>query len=88
MESKDYLDLPAAVLLMTVTLLWDFNYPVIKISDEGVSPIFASTLRSIIATICGLIYCLRKDEKLFQTDVMLFHGVMVGLLFGAEFACI
>jgi drug/metabolite transporter (DMT)-like permease len=88
MESKDYLDLKAVVILIIVTLLWGFNYPAIKYSNQGVSPVFASTLRSIIASICGLIYCLRKEERLFHTDVMLFHGVMVGLLFGAEFACI
>jgi len=88
MESKDYLDLKAVVTLIIVTLLWGFNYPVIKYSNQGVSPIFASTLRSIIASICGLFYCFRKQEKLFHTDVMLFHGVMVGILFGAEFACI
>ncbi len=88
MESKDYLDAKAVVILIVVTLLWGFNYPAIKYSNQGVSPVFASTLRSIIASICGLIYCLRKGEKLFHKDVMLFHGVVVGLLFGAEFACI
>lgn len=88
MENKDYLDLPAVVILMTVTMLWGLNYPAIKYSNQGVSPVFASTLRSIIASICGLIYCLRKEEKLFHTDVRLLHGVMVGLLFGTEFACI
>jgi len=88
MESRDYLDLKAVVILIVVTLLWGFNYPAIKYSNQGVSPVFASALRSIIASICGLVYCLRKEEKLFHTDVMLFHGVMVGLLFGAEFACI
>ncbi len=88
MEDKDYLDLKAVVTLVIVTLLWGFNYSVIKYSNQGVSPIFASTLRSIIASICGLFYCLRKGEKLFHTGAMLFHGVVVGLLFGAEFACI
>jgi drug/metabolite transporter (DMT)-like permease len=88
METKDYLDLKAVVILIIVTLLWGFNHPAIKISNQGVSPIFASTLRSIVASICGLIYCLRKGEKVFHNDVMLFHGVMVGLLFGVEFACI
>ncbi len=88
METKDYLDLKAVVILIIVTLLWGFNHPAIKISNQGVSPIFASTLRSIVASICGLIYCLRKGEKVFHKDVMLFHGVMVGLLFGVEFACI
>jgi drug/metabolite transporter (DMT)-like permease len=88
METKTYLDLKAVVVLVIVTLLWGFNHPAIKISNQGVSPIFASALRSIIASICGLIYCLRKGEKVFHKDVMLFHGVMVGLMFGVEFACI
>src|SRR4030067_2189344 len=88
MDTKDYLDVKAVVILIIVTLLWGFNHPCIKISNQGVSPIVASTLRSIIASICGLIYCLRKQEKVFHKDVMLFHGVVVGLLFGAEFACI
>jgi drug/metabolite transporter (DMT)-like permease len=88
METKDYLDLRAVVILIIVTLLWGFNHPVIKISNQGVSPIFASTLRSIVASICGLIYCLTRREKVFHQGVMLFHGVMVGILFGIEFACI
>jgi drug/metabolite transporter (DMT)-like permease len=88
METKDYLDLKAVVTLIILTLFWGFNHPAIKISNQGVSPIFASTLRSIIASICGLIYCLRTEEKVFHKGVMLFHGVMVGFLFGAEFACI
>ena len=88
METKDYLDLRAVVILIIVTLLWGFNHPAIKISNQGVSPIFASTLRSIVASICGLIYCLTRREKVFHKDVMLFHGVTVGILFGIEFACI
>jgi drug/metabolite transporter (DMT)-like permease len=86
--TKDYLDLKAVVILIIVTLFWGFNHPAIKISNQGVSPIFASTLRSIVASICGLIYCLRKGEKVFHKDIRLFHGVVVGLLFGVEFACI
>ena len=37
---------------------------------------------------CGAIYCFKKGERLFHTDIMLFHGCMVGLLFGLEFICI
>jgi drug/metabolite transporter (DMT)-like permease len=88
MESKEYLDLRAMAFLIILTLLWGFNYTAIKYSNQGVSPVFASTLRSIIASICGVVYCLRKGERLFHRDIMLFHGLMVGLLFGLEFACI
>ena len=87
-ESKDYLDLKAILAILILTLLWGLNYSAIKISNEGISPVFASTLRSLIASICGAIYCLRKGERLFHTDIRLFHGTMVGLLFGLEFACI
>jgi drug/metabolite transporter (DMT)-like permease len=88
MESKDYLDAKAVAIVIVLTLLWGFNYPAIKYSNQGISPVFASTLRSMIASLCGLIYGVRKKEKLFHTDVMLFHGAMVGFLFGAEFACL
>lgn len=87
-ESKDYLDFKAVLAILMLTLLWGLNYSAIKISNEGIAPVFGSTLRSIIASICGVIYCLRKGEKLFHTDIRLFHGVVVGLLFGLEFACI
>jgi len=88
MENKDYLDPRAVATVTIVTLLWGFNFLAIKYSNQGVSPIFASALRSVIASICGLIYCFRRNEKPFHTNIMLFHGTMVGLLFGAEFACI
>lgn len=86
--SKEYLDLKAVVALIILTLLWGLNYTAVKVSNQGISPVFASTLRSVIAATCGVIYCLKKGERLFHTDIMLFHGCMVGLLFGLEFACI
>ncbi len=87
-ESKDYLDLKAIVTILILTLIWGFNFPTIKYVNQGIAPVFASTVRSVIASMCGLIYCIQKKEKLFHTDIRLFHGFMVGLLFGLEFACI
>jgi drug/metabolite transporter (DMT)-like permease len=87
-ESKDYLDLKAFVILVVITLVWGFNHPSIKYTNQGIAPVFASTLRSIIASMCGVIYCLWKKERLFHTDINLVHGIVVGFLFGAEFACL
>jgi len=87
-ESKDYLDLKAIVTILILTLIWGFNFPTIKYVNQGIAPVFASTVRSVIASVCGLIYCIQRKEKLFHTDIRLFHGFMVGLLFGLEFACI
>ena len=87
-QSREFLDPKAIITITIITALWGFNYTAIKITNEGIAPVFASTLRSLIASICGVIYCLSQKQKLFHTDIMLFHGFMVGLLFGLEFACI
>ncbi|PKN28670.1 MAG: EamA/RhaT family transporter [Deltaproteobacteria bacterium HGW-Deltaproteobacteria-21] len=80
---------PLAVgTIILLTLLWGFNYVTIKVSNEAISPVFASAVRSVIASICGILYCKRTRQKLFHKDVMLVHGMVVGLLFGLEFACI
>ena len=87
-ENKDYLDVKALILVFIITLAWGFNHPSIKYTNQGIAPVFASTLRSIIASMCGVVYCLWKKEKIFHTDIRLLHGVVVGLLFGADFACL
>ena len=87
-KSKEHLDAKAIIAITILTLLWGFNYTAVKFSNQGISPVFASALRSVIASVCGVIYCIRKGEKLFHTDIMLFHGLIVGVLFGLEFACI
>ncbi len=87
-ESKDELDLRAIGILLILTFLWGLNYTAVKYSNQGVSPVFASTLRSAIASLCGGLYCIGKKERLFHTDIRLFHGWVIGLLFGLEFACL
>ena len=87
-QSREYLDLKAMLILLVLTLIWGLNYPLIKFTSQGISPIFTAAIRSSIASLCGIVYCLWKGHKLFHTDIMLFHGLMVGLLFGVEFACI
>jgi drug/metabolite transporter (DMT)-like permease len=87
-ESKQYLNLQDGAILFFVTFLWGIHYLSIKFVSEGISPVFAATVRSGIGAFCGVLYCLRKKQPLFHTDILLFHGVMVGLLLGLEFACI
>lgn len=87
-EGREYLDLRAILTLLVLTLIWGLNYPLIKYTNHGIAPIFSSAIRSSIASVCGILYCLRKGHGLFHADIMLFHGLMVGLLFGLEFACL
>ncbi len=86
--TKDRIDLSGFVILVVLTMLWGINYFAIKVSYEGFSPVFVSFLRSVIASVFGIGYCLVVRQPLFHKDIRLFHGFMVGLLFGAEFICI
>jgi drug/metabolite transporter (DMT)-like permease len=86
--TKDHLDLKGFLILVLLTLLWGCNYPAVKISNLGFSPIFNALLRSSIASVLGILYCLSIKEPLFHMDRRLFHGFVVGMLFGLEFVCI
>ncbi len=85
---KDHLDVKGFFILLVLTMLWGLNYPAIKISNLGFSPVFNCFLRSVIASAFGIGYCLYIKEPLFHRDIRLFHGFMVGLFFGLEFICI
>lgn len=85
---KEHLDLKGFLILVVLTMLWGLNYPAIKIANLGFSPVFNTFLRSSIASAFGIVYCLSIREPLFHRDIRLFHGFMVGLMFGLEFVCI
>lgn len=85
---KDRVDFAGFVIMFVLTLLWGYNYAMIKYSTFGLSPIFTCLLRSVIASLLGVVYCLVVKEPLFHRDVRLFHGFVVGLLFGLEFVCL
>ncbi len=85
---KDHVDFKGFSVLVVLTLLWGLNYPAIKIANVGFAPVFNSFLRSAIASVFGILYCLSIRQPLFHKDIRLFHGFMVGMLFGAEFICI
>jgi len=69
-------------------MLWGLNYTAMKIANTGFAPIFNSFLRSSIASLLGIAYCYSIKESLFHRDSRLFHGFIVGLLFGVEFVFI
>jgi drug/metabolite transporter (DMT)-like permease len=86
--TKDHLDLKGFLILLCLTMLWGLNYTAVKVSNVGFAPIFNAFLRSSIASLLGIAYCLSIKQPLFHRDIRLFHGCMVGLLFGLEFVCI
>ncbi len=86
--TKDHVDLPGFAAIVILTLLWGLNYSAIRFSNAGLSPIFTACLRTSIASVCGILYCVAIRQPLFQKGVILLHGMVVGLLFGLEFVCL
>lgn len=82
---KDHIDTKGFVAVLLLTILWGLNYSAIKFSNTGLSPIFTTFIRSVIASLLGIIYCIYIGEPIFQRGILLFHGFVTGMLFGLEF---
>ncbi|HEX2967108.1 MAG TPA: DMT family transporter, partial [Syntrophorhabdaceae bacterium] len=86
--TKDHVDTRGFLAVLILTVLWGLNYTAMKFSNTGLSPVFTSFLRSVVASFCGVLYCLVLRQQLFHKGKILLHGIMVGILFGLEFVCL
>lgn len=57
----------------------------IRLSSQGVSPVFAAAIRSFFASILLWIYARISHREVFLDRQDLKHGLAIGGLFGAEF---
>ena len=78
---------PIAILLI-LAFIWGINMAIIKIGGRELPPLFMAGFRSLIASICLYIWMKAKGIVIFPTKIILFHGIMVGLMFGSEFGFI
>ena len=78
---------PAAILLLCC-VAWGLNQVAIKISLAGVSPLFGAGLRSLGAATLLWLWCRLRGEPLFVRDGAGRYGLLIGLVFTAEFICI
>ena len=83
---KETLDLKAVAILTGLCMLWGFNAVTIKISNAGIAPVFSAGIRSVIAVIALAIWMRAKKVPLFPSNLS--DGMVIGLLFGGEFACL
>ena len=78
---------PIAVLLL-LALVWGVNMAMIKIGVREIAPLFMAGFRSLVASLCLYIWMRAKGISLFPSRAVIFHGIVVGLLFGSEFGFI
>lgn len=76
------------VLLLILSLTWGANMAIVKIGTREIAPLFMAGFRSLVAAVCLYIWMKIKGTRLFPSRVILFHGIIIGLMFGSEFGLI
>jgi len=84
-KTSGTIPLTASLLLVLVCFLWGGNMVSIKISNQGIPPLLAATIRSGVAS--GLIwaYAWGKGKGVFLQGRDLRHGAAIGILFALDF---
>ncbi len=87
-ERKEHLDGLAVGILLACCMFWGLQQILVKSIMDQVDPLFQSSLRAIGATLLLLVWCRVRGVPLFARDGSLWPGLLAGVLFAAEFACI
>ncbi len=87
-QRKEQLDSLAISLLLASCIFWGFQQILIKSTVAEVPPLWQASMRFVGATALLLVWCAVRGVKLFERDGTLRAGLLAGLLFAAEFACI
>jgi drug/metabolite transporter (DMT)-like permease len=78
---------PVAVLLI-IAMIWGSNMAFVKLAIRDITPLFMAAIRSLVAAACLCIWMRAKGLALFPSGIIIFHGIVAGLLFGTEFGLI
>ena len=83
---RNAMDARGVGLVLATCLMVGLHQVAIKVSIEGLSPLFAAGMRSVVAACLILIWCQYRGIRLFGRDGTLWAGVVAGLLFALDFA--
>ncbi|WP_302174876.1 DMT family transporter [uncultured Hydrogenophaga sp.] len=87
-QRKTHLDSLAITLLVVCCAFWGFQQILIKTTVDEVPPLWQATIRFWGATLLLWLWCRARGVALFERDGTLWPGLLAGLLFAGEFACI
>lgn len=85
---KDHLDALAVSILLACCLFWGAQQILVKLTLYELAPAFQAGVRFAGATALLLGWCALRRIHLFGRDGSLSAGLLAGLLFAAEFACL
>lgn len=71
--------------MLVLAFLWGFNAITIKMVTSAMAPLMSAGLRGVVALAAVTIYGWVRGECMRYRGVDIFHGAVIGLLFGLEF---
>ncbi|MEZ7815279.1 MAG: DMT family transporter [Burkholderiaceae bacterium] len=87
-KRHEHLDRLAIGLLIACCAFWGLQQILIKATVDEVPPMWQAALRFWGATAVLMLWCRIRGVPLFERDGSLWPGMLAGLLFALEFACI
>ena len=84
-DPRSHVPLSGGALLILVCLIWGGNMVSIKFSNQGVPPMIAATLRSVLAAVCLWGFAALRGKRVLLRGADLKHGIVIGILFGLDF---
>jgi drug/metabolite transporter (DMT)-like permease len=84
-QINERLPLSAGLILGLLCFLWGANAVSIKFSNQGMPPIMAAALRSLVSGVLVWAYARRKGQRVAFPAGQTRHALVIGLLFGLEF---
>ena len=85
MDRKSQIDLFGAVALTGFAVFLAFNQVVIKVTNEGIQPVFLAGVRSVGAVVCLWLWLKWRGIPVQSSRAGVIWGIFAGLIFGVQF---
>lgn len=85
MGNRRDLDLSGVAALMVITLILSFNQVVIKVTNDGLQPVFQAGLRSLFGLVCLLVWGAVSARRIRVLRGDILSGLLLGVFFAVEF---
>ena len=87
-QRKNHLDTLSISLLLGCCLFWGFQQVLVKATIPDLPPVFQAAIRFAGATVLLWLWARWRGVRLFERDGTLAAGLLAGVLFATEFACL
>lgn len=88
MDRKSHIDAFGAASLVGFSMLLGVNQVIIKVVNGGLQPVFFAGLRSLGAIFCVWLWIRLRGRKLDFKAGTIKAGILMGLVFSAQFLCL